>query len=181
MMKNLELDLSQVKLVPYDPSYSGFYNGDVDVTAAYLTGGVIKMRSKGIKLNLVWPGDYGVYFYSDIIVTLEKTIIEKPELVERFLRAALKGWNEAIGNSEMALKATLAHVSVKECDIQRSMLESLIPMVHTGQDHIGWMHRADWVAMYDILYDQNMLSSPLDPDKAFTLTFLQKIYGRKTP
>ena len=34
MMKTLGLDFSAVKVVPYDPGYTGFYSGAVDVTGA---------------------------------------------------------------------------------------------------------------------------------------------------
>jgi NitT/TauT family transport system substrate-binding protein len=69
MMKKLGLDVSQVKIVPYDPAYTAFYNGQVEVTPCYSTGGLIKMRQKGLKLNLIWPSDYGIHFYSDTLAT----------------------------------------------------------------------------------------------------------------
>jgi len=68
MMKRLGLAASKVKVVPYDPAYAGFYNGKVEVTPCYSTGGLIRIRQKGLKLNLIWPSDYGIHFYSDTLV-----------------------------------------------------------------------------------------------------------------
>ena len=78
----------------------------MDVTAAFLTGGVIKTRQIGHKLNLIWHGDYGIRFYSDTLVTNERLMAQKPELVARFLRATLKGWREAVGEAAAAAALT---------------------------------------------------------------------------
>jgi len=78
----------------------------VDVTSACITG-VIKMRQKGFKLNLIWLGDYGVQFYSDTLVTNEQMIDQKSLLVTRFVRATLKGWREAVGDPKTVVVTTL--------------------------------------------------------------------------
>ncbi|MBI5894548.1 MAG: ABC transporter substrate-binding protein, partial [Desulfobacterales bacterium] len=179
MMKKLDLDLSQARLLPYDSEYVAFYKGDVDVTAAYLTGGVVRMRQKGLKLNLIWPGDYGVHFYSDTLATTETMIDQKPELVTRFLRATLKGWQHAIGDPEMAVAATLRHAP--DPDFQAAMFEALVPLVHTGQDHIGWMRPEDWERMHQVLMAQKIIATPLDMNKAFTIRFLAQAYGDPQP
>ncbi|MFZ1984246.1 MAG: ABC transporter substrate-binding protein [Desulfatitalea sp.] len=181
LMKKLNLDLSQVRLVPYDPEYVDFYKGDVEVTAAYLTGGIVRMGQKGLRLNLIWPGDYGVHFYSDTLATTEAMIAQKPELVTRFLRATLQGWREAIGNPEMAVAETLKYAQDKDSVFQTAMLEALVPLVHTGQDHIGWMRAADWDEMHRVLLEQKIIPSPLDMSKIYSTQFLAKVYGDPQP
>ena len=114
MMKKLGLDASKVKIVPYDPAYTAFYNGEVEVTPCYSTGGLIKMRQKGLKLNLIWPSDYGIHFYSDTLVTTDRMISEKPDLVTRFLRASLKGWQDAIEDYRQAVTVTLKYAQIKD-------------------------------------------------------------------
>ena len=153
LIKKLNLNPSRIKLVAYDPDYVDFYERKVDVTAAFLTGGVIKMRQKGYKLNLIWPGDYGVRFYSDTLVTNERLIAQKPELVTRFLRATLKGWREAVGDPEGAATVTLKYAQIKDLKFQKAMMEALLPLVHTGEDQIGWMKAEEWERMHRILLE----------------------------
>jgi NitT/TauT family transport system substrate-binding protein len=179
LMRKLGLDISRVKLVSYDPEYTGFYKGDVDVTAAFYTGGVIRMKQKGYRLNLIWPGDYGVHFYSDTLIASEETITRKPELVTRFLRATLKGWREAIGDHETAVKTTMNYAKTQDIDIQKAMMEAQLPLVHTGEDQIGWMKAEAWQGMHQIMLDQGLVPAPLDLNKVYTMQFLQDVYGGK--
>ena len=180
LIKKLKLNPSGIKIVPYDPEYGDFYKGKVDVTAAYLTAGVIKMRQKGYKLNIIWPGDYGVGFYSDTLVTNERVMIQRPELVTRFLRATLKGWQEAVGDPEAAAAISLKYSRNKDLKFQLAMMEALLPMVHTGEDQIGWMKPEIWQELYQTLLEQGILARNVDVEQAYTLRFLKEIYGGRS-
>lgn len=175
-IKNQGIDLSGIKVVPYDPSYSGFYKGDADVTAAYYTGGVIRMRQKGLDINLIWPCDYGVHFYSDILAVSEDILETDPQLVERFLRASLQGWRKAIGNPEQTVDATLPYARIKDAKLQSAMLEAMLPLVHTGQGHIGSMEPSVWQGMYSAMQENGLLTDAFDIRQAYSLEFLQKLH-----
>jgi len=179
LIKKLGLDSKKLKIVAYDPDYVAFYKGEVDVTAAFSTGGLIKMRQKGLKLNLIWPSDYGIHFYSDTLATTERLISEKPDLVTRFLRASLRGWQDAIEDYRHAVTVTLKYAEIKDSELQTAMMEAMLPLVHTGEDRIGWMKGEVWQGMYQILLEQRLLARPLDTNQAYTLRFLEEIYGGK--
>ncbi len=177
LAKKLSLDTSRIKLVRYDPDYGGFFNGTVDVTSAYLTGGVIKMQQKGYRLNLIWPGDYGIRFYSDTLVTSERMIAEQPEIIVRFLRATLKGWQAAVGDPDAAVLTTLRYARGSDVKTQTAMMTSLLPLVHTGEDKIGWMKEGEWQQMADVLVDQGILQGlPGGIHGAYTMRFLDAVY-----
>lgn len=179
MMKKLALDVSRVNIVPYDPAYTAFYKGEVEVTPCYSTGGLIKMRRKGLKLNLIWPSDYGIHFYSDTLATTERLISEKPDLVTRFLRATLRGWQEAMEDYRQAVNITLKYAQAPDPELQTAMMEAMLPLVHTGEDRIGWMKAGVWQDMYGILREENLLAGPIDVNRAYTMQFLKAIYGEK--
>lgn len=182
MLKQMELDLSGIHLVDYDPAYKDFLAGSVDVTPAYITGGLIKIRAMGLEPTIIWPGDYRIRFYSDILVTTEQIINARPDLVLRFLRATLKGWTDAVGNPDEAVDHTLAYARIKDRDLQLAMLEASLPLIHTGEDGIGWMKPADWRHMHTILRDQGLISCPeSDLEKAYTLTFFKSVYKELKP
>lgn len=180
LVKKLGLDISKIKIVPYDSKYTAFIKGDVEVTAAFSTGGLIFLRQEGLKLNLIWPGDYGIHFYSDTLVTADETIKEKSGLVTRFLRATLKGWQDAIQNYEEAVAITLKYARAKDPQFQTAMMEGLLPLVHTGEDQIGWMKPDVWQEMYDILLEEKILNAPFEVNQAYTMRFLEDVYGGVT-
>ena len=179
LIKKLGLDLSRMNLKSFDSEYVEFYNGDVDITPSYLTGGVSKMRELGHDINIIFPSDYGIHFYSDILVTTENMISQDPDLVTRFLRATLKGWKDAIGDTESAIETTLEYAAIKDPELQSTMMESQVPLIHTGEDHIGWMKDEEWQMMYDILLEQKIIDTPLDYKELYTMEFLNIIYGGK--
>jgi len=179
MMKKLGLDIKKLKIVNFDPDYVAFYKGEVDVTAAYATAGLIKIRQKGLKPNPIWPSDYGIHFYSDTLATTDRLIAENPGLVSRFLRASLKGWQDAIEDYRQAVNVTMKYSQIKDQQLQTAMMEAMLPLVHTGEDQIGWMKPEIWKGMYQILLEQKLLARPFEVGQAYTLRFLNEIYGEK--
>ncbi|MCF8083792.1 MAG: ABC transporter substrate-binding protein [Deltaproteobacteria bacterium] len=174
LMKKLQVDISQIDIVAYDPTYEGFFKGDVDVTPLYYTGGVIKMRDQGLTPNLIWPSDYGTRFYSDILAVTAAMVQEKPDLVARFVRASLKGWQDIVGNFDQAVRIVLKYARIKDPELQKAMMEAMLPLVHTGRDNIGTMKPEIWQHMYDILREQGLLAHAFDVRHAYTLEFLKE-------
>jgi len=179
MMKKLKIDIMKTNIVPFDPKFEGFYSGKTDVIASYYTGGIIKIKKKGLKLNLIWPGDYGVNFYSDILVTTDKMISDQPDLVKRFMRATLKGWQDAVGDYRQAVIVTLKYAKDTDSETQTTMMEAMLPLVHTGEDQIGWMKPNIWHDMYATMLEQGLLEKPFDVDQAYNMMFIKEIYGGK--
>jgi NitT/TauT family transport system substrate-binding protein len=138
------------------------------------------LRKKGLKLNLIWPSDYGAYFYSDMVVTNDRLIAENPGLATRFLRATLRGWQDAIEDYQQAVPVILKYARDKDPQLQAAMMEAQLPLVHTGEDNIGWMKAEDWQAMYKLLQDYKLISKPFDVSQSYTMRFLEEIYGSGT-
>lgn len=181
LLKRLNLDISQVEFKPYQYDHAPLYNGDVDITYAYATGGLIRMRQTGRDINLIWPSDYGLHLYSDTLFTTEQMIVENPELVERFVRATLKGWRKAIESSEIAVAATVKYAREADTDIQAQMMEASLPLIHTGEDQIGWMRPEIWQGMVEMLQEQELLKQPVDVNQVYTMQFLEAVYGNDAP
>ena len=59
MMSNLGIDMDQLQAAPPDLDMEAFFSGEVDVWLGYLTNQVIAARSKGYKLNIFYPDNYG--------------------------------------------------------------------------------------------------------------------------
>jgi len=180
MMNKLGFDISEVNLIEYSPDYTEFLNNEADVTYVYITGGLIKLQQKGYELNIIWPGDYGVKFYADLLVANEDMISQNPGLITRFLKATLKGWEDAIGGSESAVESTLKYAKIKERELQLAMMNAQEPLINTGEDYIGWMKDEEWQAMYKTLFEQKLIDTPIDYKKLYTVEFLNKVYKEKT-
>ncbi|MFH0995658.1 MAG: ABC transporter substrate-binding protein [Pseudomonadota bacterium] len=176
LMKKLGVPLDAVRCLPYDPDYTAFIRGDTDITAAFLTAGVVKLRQQGYSPNIIWPGDYGIHFYSDTLATTETMITQNPDRVTRFLRAALKGWREAVGDPESAVAIILKYAILPDFRLQTAMMDAQIPLIHTGSGPIGWMEPDIWQGMYQVLMEQGLIAASVDVRSAYSMAFLKSIY-----
>lgn len=180
MVKTLGLDITTMTLLPLDQQYEGFLGGDVDVTGAYITGGAMRMSAQGVELNTIWPGDYGIRFYSDTLFVNESLIQTNPDMILRFLRATLKGWEIAIGDQTTAVEMTMKYARIKERELQTMMMAEQYPLIHTGESHIGWMSHDVWKGMSDILYQEGIIADEMAHlDRMYTMEFLHAIYGEE--
>jgi NitT/TauT family transport system substrate-binding protein len=177
MIKKLGLDISKVNIMPFDLHYADFYGGVADITYVYSTVGLVSMREQGHAVNLIWPDDYGVHMYSDTLFTTEAMIDENPDLVTRFLRATLRGWQQAVEDPEVAAAITQKYALAAYVEFQGEMMKSSVPFIHTGEDHIGWMSAEAWEEMHHLLLEQDLLAQPVDLQSVYTMEFLEKIYG----
>ncbi len=154
-----------------------FFSGDIDVSSGYLTNEVLAAQAAGYKLNIIYPEDYGVHFYADTIFTTDNFITNKPDLVSRFLRATLKGWRWAIENPDDAGLLALNYDPTLSRDLQVAQMLAGIPLIHTGEDQIGWMRSDVWQGMIGWLLEQGSLTESVESDEVYTMEFLQQIYG----
>ena len=179
MLQNVGVDVGTLDILPYAYNDRDFLEGKVDITVSFAAGSLPVLRSSiGERaLNVIWPNDYGVHFYSDTIVASEGTLAQNPDMVLRFLRATLQGHLVALSDPQGALDATMAYAVVQDRSVQASMLHASIPLIYTGENHVGWMDPTVWQGMYDILYSYEILSSPFDVSDTYTLRFLEAIYS----
>ena len=59
----------------------------------------------------------------------------------------------------------------------KANLIAMLPLINTGEDQIGWMKPIVWSAMAETLKDQGLLDRSVEPSQAYTLRFLEEIYG----
>ncbi|MFH1914447.1 MAG: ABC transporter substrate-binding protein [Pseudomonadota bacterium] len=71
-------------------------HGETDALSAYLTSQPHALAEAGVVARIMNPADHGVDFYGDCLITSRRLAGTDPQLVERFLRASLRGWTYAM-------------------------------------------------------------------------------------
>jgi NitT/TauT family transport system substrate-binding protein len=176
MLANVGISLDQYQEVNIGTDLGPFYSGQVQVWNAWLNNEVLVAQSAGYKVNIIYPDDYGIHFYSDSLYATEAYIALNPDLVLRFLRATLKGWTYAIENPNLV--APMVAIFNPNADLRHetAQMTASLPLINTGTDHIGWMKPEIWVGMAQTLRDQGLLTAPLDVTQVYTMQFLEEIY-----
>jgi hypothetical protein len=158
MMNKLGIDRSLVNEVTIGYDATELLEGTTDVSTGYIINEPNQAIEAGKEINTILMADYGVNMYADVIVATEDTIENRPELVEKFLRATLKGWQYALENADEAVDATLKYATDSSRSHQTYMLKSSVPLIHTGHTPIGWMEKSDWEQVQNILFEQGIIA-----------------------
>ena len=157
-------------------NFEDIYSGKVDVAIGFVTAQLLEAEAAGYELNVIYPDDYGVHFYTDLIFTTDELIKTQPDLVTRFLRATLKGWTYALENSTKMGSIIQNYDPELEPRLEEAKLIASLPLINTGENYIGWMKPEVWAGMEQTLREQKALATPSEISQVYTLQFLQEIY-----
>jgi ABC-type nitrate/sulfonate/bicarbonate transport system substrate-binding protein len=160
--------------VGFDPRV--LTEGQVDVYPLYKSNEPFLIREWGYELVLWDAADYGVPTLGLTYVTSEETLQNEPEMLKRFLRAALRGIQYAALHPEEATEIVLEYTGPEtDAEHMRFMLETELRDLYsaaTEQHGIGWQTREQWQALADMLIACEAMK-PVDVDTVFTTQILE--------
>ena len=177
MLKKLGIDKNEITEVEIGYGVDELINGTTDVSTGFSINEPHQAIEAGHDVNIMLFADYGVDVYDDVLFATEDTIDNHPELVERFLRATLEGWQYAVENEGEAVDIVLKYATDRTKSHETYMLQQSIPLIHTGDSPIGWMEREGWEHTNDVLLEAGTLEDDSGLEGAFTTQFLTEIYG----
>jgi len=177
MMAKAGLSQSDATIVPQPATNTPFINGDLDVltTVNYNTLISLERTIPAAELNHIYPETYGLSTFKDPLITSEKVIADKPEMVQKFMNASMKGWRYAVMNKpetvDLMLKAGGPTLERKH---QELMLDEIAKLVLAGAAKtkgVGYTDLAAIAKEQAILLDLKALTEKVDLDKAFNTRF----------
>jgi ABC-type nitrate/sulfonate/bicarbonate transport system substrate-binding protein len=173
------LDRSKVRevAVGFDPRVLA--DGRVDVYPVFTANEPDTLARLGIPVRLFDPTTYGVPGLGLTFMTNQQMVQTKPEVVTRFLRAALRGLADAIADRDAAIDEVMKYASGEDRAHQRYMLDTEIEAAQndfTRANGIGAMDRSRYIALRDFLLQYNALAKTVDVDAVFTDRFVKELY-----
>ncbi len=172
MLNNAGVDYRKVREIPISFGISKFADEQIDTQMIYLINEGLEARSRGYAINTLYPEDFNVHFYGDTIVASDALIEKDPELVERFVRASLKGWNWSTAYVERAGTLSLAYDPSLQPTHEESMMRESLPFIFTGNGKIGSMASSTWQEIENILLKDKIITRSVPVGEIFTTTFL---------
>ncbi|PKB82953.1 MAG: hypothetical protein BZY88_03460 [SAR202 cluster bacterium Io17-Chloro-G9] len=132
------------------------------------------MENQGHPVNVMRMEKWGVPdFYELVLVTSEKMLEEKPEVVQRLVRALMKGYSDAAADPGAAVDILLA-ATKGEVDeaIERPGIQVIAPL-WTEAGPAGWQTSEKWTNFADWMYTNGLVDDPIDAGAAFTNEFVE--------
>ena len=157
--------------------------GRVDILAVFKSNEPDTVRRLGFEVNMWDPADYGIPGLGLTYITRQEMIDQNPDLVERFVKAALRGLQHAFDDKEDTLDIVMKYAPDKDRDHQRFMLEAELQdavNVLTPQHGLGWMTDTQWSDLYEHLIEFQGVTKPFDYRTAYTDRFLRAAYEGNT-
>ncbi len=131
-------------------------------------------------LDIVLGADYGYDLLGSGMLTNDKMLKEKPEVVRRFTRAYLRAFQDVLNNPREAVDILAKYnpeVAEKK-DVMLKQLDADIKHTFTSDDTkangLGWNPAKKWQATYDTLLKLNVIERPLaNASSLYTNDFLK--------
>ncbi len=175
LLRRLGIDHTSMTFVPTQDYFGAneLTSGRVDAASSFfVTNEPVQARIDGIAVAQFFYSDYGIVSYANPIFTTGELIAQNPDLVQRFVRATLKGYQYAIEHPEEAATITGKYDEGRTSEVLVAAMQAQIPLIDTGDVPIGWMDDAVWGAMQKVLLEQGILSAAIDWRQAYTNQFV---------
>ncbi|HIQ05908.1 MAG TPA: ABC transporter substrate-binding protein [Anaerolineae bacterium] len=177
LMGCFDADVNKVEFV--DVGWADFFTiterGDIDFAWIFYGWTGIEAKLRGKPIDILMLKDYSDCvpdYYTPVIITSEKMIAERPEIVRRFMRATSKGYSFAIGNPAESAQILLKAAPESNPKLVKESQLWLSKQYQADADRWGeqklevWERYANWMA------DAGLLPRRIDASKAFTNEFL---------
>ena len=169
--------LESVREIPATFSVANFIADPQYIQQAFATSEPYFARQAGIETRILLTADAGYSPYR-VMFTTRDFLIQHPDVVARFVRASLKGWQDYLTDPAPADAA----ISKLNPALNPQWMQFTWQALRdggfvTGDDHssrqLGRMEADRWTTMYNQLLELKVIEKPFDPTKAYTLQFTQ--------
>lgn len=165
---------------PYTFNLQPFFADKNVAQQAYPSSEPYQAQEQNEKVKFFLLADGGYPPYGSTIVTTEKIVAEKPEMVARFVKASLEGWrdymkNPAPGNALIKadnLKMTDGQIAFA---VEKMKQSKAVDGGDAATQGIGVITAARYKQIYDFLVAGALLDPKTDWQKAFDVRFVKDL------
>ncbi len=120
----------------------------IDVIHTYVSDPILTIEQNPLDVDIFYPWRYNVDFYGDILFTSQEYLENNHDIVDRFNRSTLKGWQYARDHESEIIDYTLTLPGVIERGLTKEKLEYEAEVIwaYAIPDHIplGFMSDERW-------------------------------------
>jgi NitT/TauT family transport system substrate-binding protein len=170
------LDISKIKQEGLDPSIfvKALIAGQVDAILSYYDSSGLAIENQGYEINTLLFADYGVNILDYGIATSMNMMTKKPDLVRRFVAAAVKSFTYGSAHVDEAVQAGKVRfpefdtkLAARQLEFQKTLYGDSIKQ---GKP-IGWIEPEVWQKSLNVLNKYSNLKNT-DPAAYFTNDFI---------
>jgi len=152
MLASSKIDVKSIAQVEHSHNIYDLIDKKVDIISAYTSKAPYILQKEQIKYNIFYPKDYGFDMYSDFLITNIDKYNNDYNIVEKFKKASLKGWEYAYNNIEKSVdiifeKYNTQNISKDELIFEANELKKLS---YLNDNKLGDMKQEKVQRIYDL-------------------------------
>ena len=152
MLASSKIDVKSIAQVEHSHNIYDLIDKKVDIISAYTSKAPYILQKEQIKYNIFYPKDYGFDMYSDFLITNIDKYNNDYNIVEKFKKASLKGWEYAYNNIEKSVdiifeKYNTQNISKDELIFEANELKKLS---YLNISRLGDMKQEKVQRIYDL-------------------------------
>ncbi len=150
----------------------------IDVAMTFLTNEPVQARAMGLQVETLELSSYA-NLISTGLATADANVQRRPDLVQRFVNASLRGLRDTLADPDAAFASSLVRMpEIAGSDqerIQREVLQATIGFEQPPAGHpLGWSDPAAWQATQELLRSTGLIETSVDPATLFTNSFAEQ-------
>ncbi len=149
--------------------FTPFFKRKVDVWPVYRNSqGVIlknRLAKEGEDVYFFNPADFGVNFVANSVITSEAVLKKSPDIVEKFLSALLKGWEDAMDplNENITLETVKQMDKGNNDDIRKKQLNATRRLIKPSASiKIGTIDVDAWKQTEAMMLNEKQIKHPVN-------------------
>lgn len=143
------------------------------VIGAYWVHESILIEQQGAKPIILRVEEWGVPdFYELVLVTSEREIEEHEDRVRRFVRAMIRGYQDAAADLDAAVDLLVRQYPETNRALEEEGIRLLAPLWAEGVPIFGWQEERRWSEYAAWMVQRHLLPQAIDPKSAFTNQFV---------
>lgn len=146
-----------------------FISEQADAIVGHRFGERVISGALGQPPRIIEPAKFGINFYGDSLFTTQQFASKNPDLVSRFRKATLEGWQYAMTNQRQIIEQLIntydrKNPVVNEIALNLDQAEKLKDLTLYPIVTLGNTNPRRWEAIHDSLLSMGFLNRPLNSD-----------------
>ncbi len=181
MLKSADMASDDVQVIPQEFSVAPFLQDQYVLSQVTTFNELPVIQSQGYegdKLQILSPSDYNCAIVGDMIFTTEKYIQEHPDVVEKFLKASLRGWQYALAHPDETISIVLAEnpeLTEQDQHVQLQATKDLLLAGPTKEHGLGFIEPEDYQTAERILFESGQITKRVKVEDMINTSFWENI------
>ncbi len=158
--------------------YGQFLSQKIAAEWGFRTTAGINLPARGIQIKMISPADYGIVTQGHMLITNERMIQERPDVVQHFLNAVLEATEYSTNHVQEAIESTIQRDPNFKWEVGEKQMEIYNKTI-LQNSRIGWISSEEMMQTKKQMLSVALIPENFDINAAYTTRFLETYYSEK--